>query len=91
MEIISRNERSTDGAKEVLNGNLTAPPRRIVLQERNFGKGAALHAGFHNVTGDLVILRDADLERCYPRECPLLSPILEHRGRRCTWLALLSS
>ena len=53
---------------------------RIVFQECNRGKGAALRRGFAEVTGDILLVQDADLEydpRDYPR---LLDPILLGRA-----------
>ncbi len=38
------------------------PDLTILFQETNQGKGAVLRTGFHHVTGQLVIVQDADLE-----------------------------
>jgi glycosyltransferase involved in cell wall biosynthesis len=53
---------------------------RIVFQEPNQGKGAALRRGFEEATGDIFLVQDADLEYD-PRDYPtLLAPILDGRA-----------
>jgi len=80
VEIIVVDDGSTDGTRELLKGKPQGWVDKIVLQERNFGKGAALRTGFQNATGDIVIVQDADLEYD-PSEYPiLLAPILEDRA-----------
>src|SRR6185436_15876055 len=50
---------------------------RVILHERNRGKGAALRTGFAAARGDVVVVQDADLEYD-PAEYPrLLQPILD--------------
>ena len=52
----------------------------LLLQERNQGKGAALRRGFAAVTGDIVVIQDADLEYS-PEELPeLVELIIEGRA-----------
>ncbi|MDX1970272.1 MAG: glycosyltransferase family 2 protein [Planctomycetaceae bacterium] len=49
---------------------------RVLYQERNQGKGAALRTGFSHVTGDIVLVQDADLEYS-PSDYPaLIAPIV---------------
>ena len=53
---------------------------RFYFQTQNQGKGAALRRGFAQVTGDIVLVQDADLEydpRDYPK---LLEPIIDGRA-----------
>lgn len=75
-ELVIVDDCSTDGTREVMRELAESLPRvRLVFHEKNMGKGAALHSGFAAVTGNVVMVQDADLEYDpddYPR---LLSPI----------------
>jgi glycosyltransferase involved in cell wall biosynthesis len=74
-EIVVVDDASTDGTREKLRSLEGEPGLRLIFQERNQGKGAALRTGFRAATGDVVIVQDADLEYD-PREYPkLLAPI----------------
>jgi len=75
-EIIVVDDASTDGTREALQELIPSLPRaRLLLHERNRGKGAAIRTGLGAVTSELVLIQDADLEYD-PREVPnLLRPI----------------
>ncbi|MBE0606174.1 MAG: glycosyltransferase family 2 protein [Deltaproteobacteria bacterium] len=79
-EIVVVDDCSTDGTGEVLLEEAAAGRCRLVRHDRNRGKGAALQTGFSAVTGDIVLIQDADLEYD-PQEYPkLLKPILAGRA-----------
>jgi glycosyltransferase involved in cell wall biosynthesis len=82
-EVIVVNDASTDGSWQVMKSlPIKFPETRFELINKtaNEGKGAALRDGFAKVTGDLVMIQDADLEYDpvdYPK---LLQPILDGKA-----------
>lgn len=78
-EIILVDDYSTDGTREILSLLMKKKRNiRVVMHERNLGKGAAIRTGLAQVRGDVILIQDADLEYD-PRDYPaLLKPIREN-------------
>jgi glycosyltransferase involved in cell wall biosynthesis len=74
IELIVVDDGSIDGTSEILDA-LQPELKFTLLRQKNAGKGAALRRGFAAVTGDLVVVQDADLEYS-PEEYPQLIELI---------------
>jgi glycosyltransferase involved in cell wall biosynthesis len=79
FEIVMVDDGSTDGSRDLMKQWENDETVRVILHEKNKGKGSAVRTGFENARGDMFIIQDADLEYD-PRDYPMLiRPIVEGR------------
>jgi glycosyltransferase involved in cell wall biosynthesis len=76
-EIVVVDDGSTDGTRDILKELDGRDNLRVILHDRNQGKGAAVVTGMRAARGDILLIQDADLEYD-PRDYPhMLQPIQE--------------
>jgi glycosyltransferase involved in cell wall biosynthesis len=81
-EILIVDDCSTDGTRGILQKLEQSAPKtqRFFYQERNNGKGAAIARAQREVSGDIAIIQDADLELDPNQYGSIIQPILDHRA-----------
>ena len=75
IELIVVDDGSKDGTRDILSKLAEELTFKLVFQSANAGKGSALRRGFEEVTGDIVLIQDADLEYS-PEEYPELIELI---------------
>lgn len=81
-EIIIVDDYSTDGTRDVLAAEEAVNSDvRVFLHQKNQGKGASVRTGLQHISGDVVIIQDADLEYDPRDYTSLLRPIREGRSK----------
>lgn len=76
IELIAVDDASTDGSRELLDDLSKKRGFRVLMQDRNQGKGAAVRRGIDAATGDVIVVQDADLEYS-PEEYPDLLDLIK--------------
>lgn len=80
LEIVVVESNSTDGTRAEVLKYADHPRVKIVLEDAPRGKGHAVRAAFQHITGDFVIIQDADLEYDLEDYEALLEPLRRNRA-----------
>ena len=62
LEIIIVDDNSTDSSRSIINTKLKDKIHKLILNDKNYGKGYSIRKGIEAATGEVLIIQDADLE-----------------------------
>tara|TARA_B100001057_G_C22846707_1_gene949344 strand:+ start:1878 stop:2567 length:690 start_codon:yes stop_codon:yes gene_type:complete len=79
-EIILIDDYSTDGSRGLIENKLKLQVDKILLNEKNFGKGYSVRQGIRAAEGDIILIQDADLEYSPSDYDKLINPILNNNA-----------
>lgn len=74
-EVILIDDFSDDGTREIIERDIDGDDITKLYHDKNFGKGAAIRSGIKHVSGDIVIIQDADMEYDPNDYLSLIEPI----------------
>lgn len=81
-EIILVDDFSDDGTKEIIRQNfLNHKDIRVIFHDKNSGKGAAIKTAKKYISGDIIIIQDADLEYDPNDYKKLIEPIINNETK----------
>lgn len=76
-EIIIVEGNSNDGTREIVKEYENKPNVKVIYEEKPEGKGAAIRKALKHVTGDIILIQDADLEYKPSEYRKVLEPIIK--------------
>jgi SAM-dependent methyltransferase len=79
IELIIVESNSADGTRDDVLKYQNHPRVKVILQDRPQGKGFAVRTGFEYMTGDYVLIQDADLEYDLNDYESLLQPLINYQ------------
>ena len=79
-EIIIVDDCSKDNTRATLKNHIENQVEKVLYHDVNRGKGAAIRTGIQHMTGDFMVVQDADLEYDPNEYSKLLAPMIEGKA-----------
>jgi glycosyltransferase involved in cell wall biosynthesis len=79
-EIILVDDFSSDGSRQLIKESLYKKVNKVIYHRENLGKGACIKTALKKVTGDIILIQDADLEYSPSDYKKLIRPIIKKRS-----------